>query len=38
MAEEEYLSGQEKGRTVNLEQESNMQLEKSALVEIPKVL
>ena len=37
MAEKEYLSGQGKGRTVYLEQESNTQPQKSALVEIPKI-
>ena len=37
MAEEEYLNSQGKGRTVYLEREGNMQPEKLALVEIPKI-
>ena len=37
MAEEEYLNSQGKGRMVYLEREGNMQPEKLALVEIPKI-
>ena len=37
MAEEEYLNGQEKGRTVHLEQENDSQPKMVALAETPKV-